>query len=139
MVEDILTHHGIKGQKWGMRRFQNPDGSLTEKGKKRVQKIKTKQDKVVKKINRYKMESSKSRPVLDYFKNLGGNTDVAPRSLLMKVREEAAAVYRNDLKAERLIKKYLRLNTKLSAIDQESVDRGRALTEELLKQSLGIV
>ena len=31
-----LYHHGIKGQKWGVRRFQNPDGSLTEAGKKRV-------------------------------------------------------------------------------------------------------
>ena len=28
-----LAHHGIKGQKWGVRRFQNPDGTLTEAGK----------------------------------------------------------------------------------------------------------
>lgn len=30
-----LQHHGIKGQKWGVRRFQNKDGSLTPAGKKR--------------------------------------------------------------------------------------------------------
>ena len=30
-----LQHHGIKGQKWGVRRFQNEDGSLTNAGKKR--------------------------------------------------------------------------------------------------------
>lgn len=30
-----LYHHGIIGQKWGVRRFQNPDGSLTDAGKKR--------------------------------------------------------------------------------------------------------
>ena len=33
-----LTHHGIKGQKWGVRRFQNKDGSLTNKGKSRYSK-----------------------------------------------------------------------------------------------------
>ncbi len=30
-----LYHHGIKGQKWGIRRFQNKDGTLTTAGKKR--------------------------------------------------------------------------------------------------------
>lgn len=30
-----LAHHGIKGQKWGLRRFQNEDGSLTPAGRER--------------------------------------------------------------------------------------------------------
>lgn len=30
-----LAHHGIKGQKWGIRRYQNEDGSYTDAGKKR--------------------------------------------------------------------------------------------------------
>ena len=32
---DELYHHGIKGQKWGIRRFQNKDGTLTNLGKSR--------------------------------------------------------------------------------------------------------
>ena len=32
---DELQHWGVKGMKWGIRRYQNPDGSLTEEGKKR--------------------------------------------------------------------------------------------------------
>lgn len=30
-----LMHHGVKGQKWGVRRYQNSDGSLTDAGKRR--------------------------------------------------------------------------------------------------------
>lgn len=33
--QDTLCHHGILGQKWGIRRYQNKDGSLTDAGKKR--------------------------------------------------------------------------------------------------------
>ena len=33
--EDYLAHHGILGMKWGVRRYQNEDGTLTSAGKKR--------------------------------------------------------------------------------------------------------
>lgn len=35
MTYDIIKHHGILGQKWGVRRYQNEDGSLTRAGKQR--------------------------------------------------------------------------------------------------------
>lgn len=41
-----IYHHGIKGQKWGIRRYQNPDGTLTPEGKKHygalIEKMKSK-------------------------------------------------------------------------------------------------
>ena len=33
-----MSHHGIIGMKWGVRRYQNPDGSLTAEGRKRLEK-----------------------------------------------------------------------------------------------------
>lgn len=33
--QTYLAHHGIRGMKWGIRRFQNADGTLTDAGKRK--------------------------------------------------------------------------------------------------------
>ena len=58
-----LNHHGIKGMKWGVRRFQNKNGSLTAAGKKRRKnevedEVKNMSDQELRnRINRLQMES----------------------------------------------------------------------------------
>lgn len=49
-----LMHYGIKGQKWGVRRFQNKDGTLTAKGKKRYSEFTTSHREVIEKQYRDK-------------------------------------------------------------------------------------
>lgn len=60
-----LYHFGIQGQKWGVRRYQNPDGTLTEEGKKRYWRSNYKAAKKTQKIG---YRSSYDR-MLDYQKS----------------------------------------------------------------------
>ncbi len=63
-VNQEFYHHGVKGQKWGVRRYRNTDGSLTPAGKKRAAKLNAKIDKQYarddKKANRYFNKSDKA-------------------------------------------------------------------------------
>ena len=63
-----LAHHGVKGQRWGVRRFQNPDGSLTEKGKRRIKTLQGKSDKLDAK--KAKLNSPKNMVKLSQYKSL---------------------------------------------------------------------
>lgn len=90
-MNNELYHHGILGQKWGVRRFQNEDGSLTPAGKRRLER---KDNKWVKRnANRiYNSTYRKSKKEIDKFarKELKKKYGITPKS------EKIGRTYMNE-------------------------------------------
>lgn len=84
---DVLYHHGIKGQKWGVRRFQKKDGSLTPAGRKRYDDDGPNQ----KKQKEYKIPENKSLHRLkieDKYRKQGMSKEQAEQAAAKRIRAE---------------------------------------------------
>lgn len=86
-----LAHYGIKGQKWGVRRFQNEDGSLTSQGKTRYL------GEMAKAAKSYMADRRKN--VGKYYKRAGGTEDLDPSEMTKQQRakyDKANKQYKKD-------------------------------------------
>ena len=79
-----LYHHGILGQKWGVRRFQNSDGTLTDEGKRRY--AKTIQKKLQKEVNNNKVQLYRSGQDLLEQKRANALNELISKETLEKIQ-----------------------------------------------------
>ena len=90
-----LYHHGIKGQKWGVRRFQNKDGSLTPAGEKRYDESndgRKMSESKTKEAKRYKIPKKKSLHRLkleEKYRNDGVKKKDAEQKAARRIKAEA--------------------------------------------------
>lgn len=94
-----LTHHGILGMKWGHRRYQNKDGSLTAAGKKRYGDDDETVDK--KAYEESKQKALKSGSAADVLKYQGDLTEKEMRDAISRIRweQDMAGLAKKDAEA----------------------------------------
>lgn len=153
MSDYVIMHHGIKGMKWGIRRYQNKDGTLTAAGKKRynkeVEKLKNerktlnnqkrtqakldKLDEMRKENNRLRDEvNSKKKGSSSDDSNQRSNESQSSQSRTRSIQEETQDLRtRNDYLAEQ--KRQIELQRDLKNLTQpQQVSNGKKITEKVI-------
>ena len=137
MYKNELYHHGVLGQKWGVRRFQNYDGTLTARGKKRELKTAGQYKRALNKIERGISEE-----------NISGVQHVETRDAQLKARNSKLRKAAEEYSTKGETKRYKKLTAAIDRhnkfIDEEqkgaqehlnNMKKGRELTDKLIKEA----
>ena len=149
-----LYHFGIRGMHWGIRRYQNPDGTLTEAGKKRYERElksnhqRSKKNRVddesLKDPNKwYKDDLTNTKGIVDSSKTMTNelrNLERATRSRKEKPRLDLSEMTDEELRKK--INRELLEQQYNNIFNKEDVSRGRENVQQALEiggSTLGVI
>lgn len=156
MDDTELKHYGIKGMKWGVRRYQNADGSYTDAGKKRAAASEKKEpmsdEELAARVRRLTMEkqysklSKESTPpskTEEVKKAVDSTSELINRAKKMDQEARSAARKKQRLDLTNMTDKELREQIKRELLERqyndlfakENVSRGREYVTKALEAS----
>ena len=143
-----LFHTGVKGMKWGVRRYQNKDGSLTPLGKKRYAKELAKLEAEKKRVRQQEQTAKKLKKLDDMRKDLDERKkalkpDDAPEPAKQQKAQAAPQKRKlSELSNEEIQSKIDRMNLenkyktlaqeRIDAVSNKEVSKGRKIVDEIL-------
>lgn len=137
--DNFLQHHGIQGMHWGIRRYQNPDGSLTAAGRKRYD---ADSKKLYKSLDNYQSANSKKAKALTKYlnkskKGFGFTTDKdinrARAKYVSAEKKESKAFDKYNKQYSKMEKRYW--SKGIEDVPAENISRGRSIANKVASNS----